>query len=306
MAKKKKIRDVSQISEITDTELKLDISGKPTKKKSYPCFIILQGADLIGQIYKAKNNSIIGRGANVYITINDSAVSRDHAKISTLGSRRVFVEDLGSKNGTYVNTSKIEKTELFDGDKVRIGNTILKFDILDEVEMSFQDKLFASSIEDDLTRIYNKKFFFESLAKDFSYAKRHKIHLSIITFDIDDFKKVNDNYGHVEGDFILRSLGKLIKPLIRTEDIFARIGGEEFAIILKNVGKDKAFLFAERIRTLIAKHPFKRQKTHKITVSIGCETFHNKNYETHKQLFEKADGFLLKAKKKGKNVTVKG
>src|SRR6185503_5985238 len=110
----------------------------------------------------------------------------------------VFVYDLNSTNGTLVNGSKIDKHRLEDGDRVQIGNlTVFKFNYQDELESTFNEELYNSANRDYLTQIYNKKYFIDRLRMEFSFAKRHNTKLALIMFDIDRFKWINDEYGHL-------------------------------------------------------------------------------------------------------------
>jgi diguanylate cyclase (GGDEF)-like protein len=305
MDKIKTQNEITSVSEITETEIgekEREPSFRPIK--SYPSLIIISGSESIGKIYKLKNNVTIGRGVNVHIKLNDITISREHSKISLMGKDKVYIEDCGSKNGTIVNGVNITSTLLNNGDKIKIGNTIFKFGFLDELEKDFQYKIFSKSIEDDLTGIYNKTFFLEDLSMEFSYARRHKFPLSLVVFDIDNFKKINDTYGHLAGDFILKELVNIINKTKRKEDIFARIGGEEFGLILKNINKDHALNLAERIRKLIQNNQFKFKTIISVTISAGCDTYTEKNYKNYNQFFDTVDKLLLKAKSKGKNCVV--
>lgn len=128
-------------------------------------------------------------------------------------------------------------------------------------------------------------------------AKRYAVPLSLIMFDIDYFKRVNDTYGHVAGDTILKTIADLVKDNIRKIDHFVRWGGEEFLIISSETPLDKAYTLAERIRKKISGYTF--NDVGKVTVSFGVTEFKKK--DTEDAFIKRTDNALYKAKKKGRN-----
>ena len=153
---------------------------------------------------------------------------------------------------------------------------------------------------DNLTGIYNRRMLDHFLQIELEIAQRHERELSLIILDIDFFKKVNDNFGHLVGDFVLRDLAFVISKNLRVSDIFGRYGGEEFLIICTQTNEDKAFLLAEKLRKIIENHEFK--EVGKNTISLGISVFQkNDNPEL---LFKKADEALYCAKNEGRNKTI--
>jgi two-component system cell cycle response regulator len=117
--------------------------------------------------------------------------------------------DLGSTNGTYLNGIKVNVATLQDGDKIQIGaNTVVKFSIQDQLEEEYQRSIYESATRDGLTRIFNKKYFLDTLRKEFAYCLRHRVPLSLVMFDIDHFKKINDTFGHPAGDHVLQKVAR--------------------------------------------------------------------------------------------------
>jgi len=163
-------------------------------------------------------------------------------------------------------------------------------------------KLKELSIKDGLTKIYNRRFFQETLLLEYIRAKRRRHILSFIMFDIDDFKKINDIHGHSAGDFILMELVSLVNKKVRKSDIFARYGGEEFAILLSDNNLKTSIRVAEKIRRLVEDHDFIwRDIILKITISLGVASTDSEEIDSKEALLETADRNLLIAKKKGKN-----
>lgn len=275
-------------------------------KKEEPCFIVIAGGT-VGMMYKlTKDDVYIGRATDAEIRVDDEGVSRKHARVSITPGAQVILVDLGSTNGTFVNGQKVGEQVLRDGDKVQIGSTtVLKFSYQDALEESFQRKIFDSAVKDGLTGIYNKKYFMDRIETDFAYAKRHRSPLTLLLFDIDHFKRINDTYGHPAGDYALRELAALVKKTVRNEDVFARFGGEEFAILMRDVDDAKALVVAEKVRRLVETTTFEFEGTRiPVTVSVGIGTMSastNPPIQDSADLVNRADQYLYKAKRGGRN-----
>lgn len=163
------------------------------------------------------------------------------------------------------------------------------------------EKLRELSTKDFLTNIYNRRFFVEFANNSIKVAKRENKPLSFLMFDIDDFKKVNDIYGHQCGDIVLVNISKIIKNELRESDVFARIGGEEFGILLINTSSKGTILIAEKIRKSIENHLFQcKDIKFNITISLGIAIY-NEKIETFDEIYTIADRNLYKAKRNGKN-----
>ena len=265
-------------------------------------FVVLAGQD-IGRKYPINRSELtIGRAENSDIFVDDVDVSRNHAHVEVKGEV-IYISDLGSTNGTLVNGKPIVRHPLMDGDRVQLGNlTILKFNFLDSIEDTFNEQLYNSANKDFLTQIYNKKYFLDRLKMEFSYSRRHESPLSLIVLDIDYFKRINDTYGHVAGDHVLKELAAQISAIKRQEDLFARFGGEEFVLLLRDAPKETAIQIADKLRSRIEETEFlaDEQKI-PVTVSLGVATFFSNNYKNHETFFRAADSYLYRAKKEGRN-----
>lgn len=269
--------------------------------RTYACLIQYSGANLGRRYILNSKQMIIGRADNADIIINEKSISRQHARCSLNGPNLEIV-DLNSSNGTFVNDAKIKtKHTLIDGDIARIGKILLKYFAVNNIEKSFHDKIYQMATIDAGTQIFNKKYVLESLEKYFRYSKSNNKRLSCIFFDLDHFKKVNDTYGHDAGDYILKESAKIVSKCIRKDDIFGRIGGEEFVIVLPATDAKTAYYLAERIRKTISKHPFKhgKQKINQ-TISLGISQIH-KSMNNSKDLLVNADKKLYKSKANGRN-----
>src|SRR5262249_37605184 len=193
---------------------------------------------------------VIGRASDCDIPIEDHAVSRRHARIERSGAGHAAV-DLGSTNGTFVNTVGVRRQELKDGDYLRVGNRIYRYLAGGNVEAEYHEEIYRLAIIDGLTGIPNKRFLLEFLVRELARAARHQRPLALLLFDIDRFKLINDQRGHLCGDYVLAELAAAVKPVIRTEELFARYGGEEFAVVLPECTVEAAATVAERIRDVV-------------------------------------------------------
>jgi diguanylate cyclase (GGDEF)-like protein len=219
----------------------------------------------------------------------------------------VLIEDCGSTNGTFLNGQKLGGREVLkDGDKIQVGSTtILKFTYPDKLEEHFQRQMYESALRDGLTKIFNKKYFLDRLESEFAYAIRHKVPLSLVMFDIDLFKKVNDASGHLAGDYVLVQLARLVSESIRGEDVFARYGGEEFVVICRGIDLAACQAFADRVRKLIETTEFKFENTPlPITISMGIASLPDPEIKDPIAFVAAADDALYQAKRRGRNCVI--
>ncbi len=257
-----------------------------------------------GQIFALdREESVIGRDLEAQVRLDDASVSRKHARIVRRDGK-IYLEDLGSTNGTFVGGHKIEMAELVSGDRVQVGPKLsLRFAITDEAEEMLQRQLFESSTRDPLTRAFNRKYLLERLAAEVAHARRHKSSLAVLLFDIDQFKQTNDTHGHLVGDAVLRAIADQVTPLIRLEDVFARFGGEEFVILVRSSGTQDPPRLAERLRATIEKMKVASlEVTVSVTISIGVASLHELPKEAGvRELLSRADERLYRAKDEGRN-----
>ena len=160
------------------------------------------------------------------------------------------------------------------------------------------EKLSTMAYTDSLTKIYNRLHFAHFLDAEIDKAKRYGGSFSIIFFDLDHFKEVNDNYGHLVGDHVLEEITDIVSSANRKADIFARYGGEEFIILAPSTDTDGAFIHAERLRNDIEQHNFR--KVGHITSSFGVTAF-NPETDSLESLLERVDKALYMAKEYGRN-----
>ncbi len=216
----------------------------------------------------------------------------------------MFAQDLQSTNGTYVNDTPVTEHCLNDGDLIKVGRSILKYLGGDNIESSYHEAIYHLTTVDGLTEVYNKRYFLEMLDREVGRAQRYHRDLSIVMFDLDHFKQVNDEYGHLAGDHVLKQLSLVIKTRIRREDVFARYGGEEFIIALPEIGIASALQFSEKIRELAERSVFSFDNVViPVTISVGVAGLDATTAGT-KDFLQQVDENLYAAKERGRNCVV--
>lgn len=263
--------------------------------------IIIYGDDLGRRVRVGTEPLIIGRSPQCEIQIDQESVSRNHCRVRFDGSE-FLVRDLGSTNGTYVNDNLVdEEGRLRHGDQLKVGRTILKFIVGDDIEADYHEEIYRLMTTDGLTQLHNKRHFDEMLDREVARAKRYKRSFSLLVFDIDHFKTINDRFGHLAGDAVLRQLGAVLSGRLRVNDVLARIGGEEFALITPEVGVDGAKELAGKIRRLIADTRFEFEGMRvEVTLSVGVAEW-QPHYGDGAEIFQAADAKMYEAKRSGRN-----
>jgi diguanylate cyclase (GGDEF)-like protein len=243
---------------------------------------------------------VVGRSQEADLHIPHKSVSRQHCQIWRDGEA-YRIRDLGATNRTRVNEQPVTETLLADGDHVTLGESILKFISHSSVEARYHEEVYQLATHDALTELCNRRHFIELVEKEIARAQRHGRPLVMCIIDVDLFKPVNDQYGHAAGDGVLRQMAAVVRRFVRGEDIAARIGGEEFAVLLPESDLDAALAFAERLRLAVADETFVLGgEPRRITISIGVAGL-GPGREDRSQLMQAADGQLYRAKEEGRN-----
>ncbi len=258
----------------------------------------------IGARYRLSPGSAIeiGRSPNLEICLPEvPSVSRNHARLEYL-TGLVILRDLGSTNGTFVNDRLLDgPAVLKSGDRFQIGAIHFKFLHEQDVEHAFHKAIFELLTRDGLTEVYNKRKFDEELEREFARSRRYSRPLSLILIDVDHFKAVNDEHGHLAGDFVLKQITERVARCLRVEQVFARIGGEEFAILCPETELASAAILAEKLKEKVGEEPCPAQKGPiPVTCSFGvAERASDMTAPT--DLTEAADRALYASKKEGRN-----
>ncbi len=283
--------------------LSLSGLGLPARSTATPFLILLAGDDA-GKMVRVETEVLIGRSPKAALRLTGEGVSRMHARFFREGDR-TYVEDLGSTNGTLVNGVKLTApVALKDGDKIQVGASFLiKFSLQDALEQSFQQQLYEAALRDPLTKVFNRRAFGDRLETELSHLTRHQAELAVMLFDLDHFKRVNDTYGHLAGDQVLRVFAHLVSSMTRREDFFARYGGEEFVMLCRSTPLDHARALGERIRASVEREQFVHADQRiPVTVSIGVTNAWPRC--TSAEVVAVADAALYAAKSAGRNQVV--
>lgn len=278
-----------------------------------PALVFLRGELLAVPIPLERDEVILGRALEADVRVNDARASRLHARITTekdeaTGETRYRLADLGSTNGTLLNGETITESFLHDGDKIIVGEHLLRFDMLDEIDREFQRQIHRLLAHDELTGLLTSKSFFSELRREAARAEVESRPFCVLMMDIDHFKEVNDTYGHLVGNHTLEDIGAIIIRALRAGDVAARFGGEEFAAFLLDADIAQALVAAERVRAAVEDHSFnatrpgshETPRTHHITISIGVSSFPD-DARDPVELVELADSALYRAKRTGRN-----
>ncbi len=275
----------------------------PSSTGERNAFVIVLSGRSVGKMFKLPSSDVtIGRSLDAEIRLEDEGVSRLHMRLSRTQDG-VALTDLDSTNGSYVNGTRVHRHDLDDGDRIQVGSvTILKFSYQDSLEEQFQQQLYESATRDPLTQAYNKRFFDEQLAKDFSHAERHSLSLSLLMLDVDHFKAINDDHGHPAGDHVLQRMAACIMGSLRTEDAFCRVGGEEFTVIARDSNEGHAAALGERLRRLVEATKFVYDGVAlRITVSVGALSYAPDRHTSAEAMVAEVDQLLYAAKHAGRN-----
>jgi two-component system cell cycle response regulator len=267
--------------------------------------VVIHGEELGRKYDLSDDETSIGRSSKADVQVDQDSVSRNHAKLVNDGTR-LTIEDLGSTNGTIVNDEHIEgQAKLRNGDLIKIGRTIFKFIASNNIEAAYHDEIYRMTTVDGLTQVFNRRYFEDAIEREFSRSRRYARPLSLVLIDIDHFKKINDRYGHLAGDAVLKEVASTIRSRTRWEDVLARYGGEEFALLLPEIDLKGAAHLAEKVRKLVEKHTFTFDgETIPVTLSAGAATVLKKG-EQSVELIRRSDEKLYEAKSSGRNRVAK-
>lgn len=275
-----------------------------------PALVFLSGELIAVPIPLEREEVILGRALEADVRVNDTLVSRQHARITAAPTEsqvamEYVLHDMDSRNGTFLNGRRIRREKLENGDKITIGDTILRFDLLDEIDREYQRQIHRLISHDDLTGLLSSRSFFSELRREAGRAKADNRPFCVLMMDGDNFKAVNDTFGHLTGSKTIEEIGFSIMTNLRSGDAAARFGGDEFAAFLLDAELAQGLVAAERIRQTVEDYQFSivrqgSKETHHITVSIGVASFPDDSSDPI-ELVEMADSALYRAKREGRN-----
>ena len=270
--------------------------------------VVMTGADVGRSLPLSTHESVvIGRDSKCTHMIDDEGISRRHAEITYENPGIYIIRDLNSTNGMFFEGERVMAHRLSDGDKILLGRrTIVKLVLQDTIDSQYQNQIYESAIRDPLTGAFNRKHFDEHVTSELSFARRHKIPLTLLMMDLDYFKNINDLHGHQMGDQVLVSVTKILSNSLREDDFLVRYGGEEFVIIARGIPAKGALVLGERVRQTIEKMKLVTPEGKKvsITASIGIVTATDLTRIDAATLVKESDKNLYKAKESGRNRVV--
>ena len=272
------------------------LPGRPTAGPPGCLVLIHPAGPAVGTRYPLGDDPVeIGRQDDCAVRNEDGSVSRRHARIARSVCGGHVVLDLGSTNGTFVNNQRRQLATLADGDQLRAGVCVYRYFAGAEIEASCREEMRRLAHTDALTEVANRRSLVTFL--DTNPAPP----VSLVMFDLDLFRAVNDRLGFLAGDLLLRELADVVRPWVRSGDVFARSAGDEFVLVLPGTPPDAAVAAAERVRQAIADHPFRFEATPApLTVSAGVAS----SAGAPAGLLEAAEERVARAKRDGRNRVV--
>lgn len=266
-----------------------------------PCLTVLTGGP-VGVLYtlSASTPTLIGRGRDANVRLTNRRASRRHAKLLVNPEGRAILEDLGSKNGTYINGRQIRSYSLRDGDKLRLGpDAVLKFSYQDDLERNVHQSLIDGEIRDAITGIYTKRYVFDQILAACAHVRRYDSPLALLVFEIDHFWQIEDMYDQPAGNYIVRKVSRVVRRLLRVDDVFARYERHKFLVLARDLDNEGAVLLARRIRRAVRSRKFRFQGIRlPVSISLGISRFLDDAGQPG-ALLHSAESFLRMAKTAG-------
>ena len=283
------------------THRTLHSPGPAAPARRSACVVVIHGEGLGRRADIGDAPVLVGRSSEADLVIAHQSVSRAHCRIWRTEDA-YLVADLGATNTTRLNDAKLQgERTLVDGDQLTVGESILKFISQDSVEASYHEEIYQLATHDALTELCNRRHFAELADKEIARAMRHGRPLSLCILDVDLFKPINDRHGHIRGDEVLRQVAAVLRRHARNDDVAARIGGEEFALLLPECTAADAAMLADRLREAVARTMFAPGgEAQRITVSIGVAAL-APHRDSRQALMAAADAALYRAKSEGRN-----
>lgn len=245
----------------------------------------------------------LGRSDRNTLPLHSLTVSRRHARI-VHEADRVVIRDLGSRNGITVNGERLRRATVKPGDRITVGAVRLRLEVLTEGEVQLLEvvrhRLARARDEDPLTGLFTRQYLDSPLPRIMDFHLDRGDRISLLFLDLDRFKRINDQLGHLTGDRVLEVMGEALRQACRETDAPLRYGGEEFLLFLFGAGEDAAAQVAERLRARIERwnwHPIHPELA--VTVSVGVAEYDPR--EDVEGWIRRADEALYRAKREGRN-----
>jgi len=272
------------------------------------CLVVVYGQQIGRRIELSGAPLVIGRSPRNDLQLDEESVSRQHARIEpdpkSVDGVTWQIVDLDSTNGTYVNDQPVRTATLRHSDQIQVGRSILRYLAGNSIERAYHEEIYKLMSMDGLTQLRNRRAFDEALAEEITRARRFERPVAVCVIDADKFKSINDRFGHLAGDAVLRQLGGILRNNVRKNDTAGRLGGEEFGVLLPEVDLAGGLVVAEKLRRMVEAHRFEFDRTViPVTLSIGVAELMPHEREPS-ELIKRADELLYRAKNSGRNRVV--
>lgn len=257
-----------------------------------------------GRYYKVpRKGGTVGRDHDLPLRIDDPGISRQHCRIERNERGYFELEDLDSRFGTFVEGNRIQRQVVLDGDRIQVSaETTFRVRYQNIREPEGLEQPTSPRVRDPLTRVFNRRYLLERFEQEYAFARRHQSPLSVLMLDFDHFQRINDDYGRSAGDGVLRAVARILHHTVRTEDVLARVGGDEFVILVRHEPAAHCLEFAERILRIIRERPLQvRDHELQITCSMGISNYGADTPFSMMELMVQADAALNEAKRQGRD-----
>jgi len=295
-------RDKWQIKTL-QRELPADLKPSGVEKRRIAFLTVIRGGKRdLGRNVVVNRPIIIGRAEDADLPLQDLVASWRHARVAPRGNQRFVLEDLGSTNGTHVDGGLVKDPwTLREGEKIFVGDTVVRFSMADEMDLGFQDMVSQLVSTDPLTGLESKRSFDDALDYSLEGARANGLNLSILMMDMDGVKIINDTHGHLFGAHCIGETGRLIARVLGQRGEACRFGGDEFTAFLPGFVKRGALAVAEEIREALESAGLNKDGiTLRPTISIGVASFPDDGAKLL-ELIAAADRALYRAKAAGRN-----
>ena len=294
-----------------DSEFSRTVYSAPNSQKGastahrLPVLVVLRGAQVGRRYLLNESGLVLGRRADKaqLVVPGDAQISSVHCRFERGGPAQAWqVVDLGSTNGTVVGTNRVATQALVDGDRILVGETVLKFTYHDEIEEEFHQAVDHLMNIDDLTGLPVQRVFQVRFQETLQLCKRREQPMAVFMMDMDGLKKMNDTHGHFVGAHSIATVGRRLGGIVHAAGgVVSRFGGDEFSAFVPNADKEQALAIGERMRAAVGDAPITREAvTVNPTISIGMAVF-PLDGQLAEELTRKADDALYRAKASGRN-----
>jgi len=303
VAKKGSIKDLRNAA--TTVSQAINPLPEDSKRIVGATLTVLSGGEAGRYLFIGPEGGILGRDDSVDYPFADGAISRQHARLSLQG-HSYMLTDMGSLNGTFVDGNRIQGTVVLPSNcRIQLAtHLMLQFAAVDELGADAVEKLSNNMLTDPLTGTGNRYHLQQRLDQELNFARRHDTAVGVLLMDLDHFKSVNDNFGHLTGDKVLVEVGATLLEAVRAEDMVFRYGGEEFCVLVRGLDEQHMVALGERIRSLVEALTVRDGPLKvKITISVGVAVQVGAESE-EASLLLRADQALYRAKEGGRNRVV--